>query len=383
MTAPDEPEFDFDLPAAIGMAEAEIQTPCLILDLDALEANLRRMAEKARRLGLKLRAHAKMHKSVDVARLQHEIGGASGLCVQKVSEAEVFVRAGFRDILVTNQVRDPVKLRRLARMAQGGARIGLCLDDPAAAAETAAAASEAGVTLDAWLEVDVGARRCGVRTPEAAVATARAILAEPALRYAGVQAYHGPAQHIEDAQARAAALDAAHDALRAVLAALGAAGLSPPEVTGIGTGSCDIEGAARLHDEMQCGSYAFMDASYGRVRTSEGRRLDEAEWRPALFLLSSVISRAPGMAICDAGLKSQSVDSGMPSVHGRPELTVASCSDEHGQINDPQGALAINERIRLVPGHCDPTCNIHDFYVGLRDGVVEAIWPVSARGRML
>ena len=143
-----------------------------------------------------------------------------------------------------------------------------------------------------------------------------------------------------------------------------------------------LETESGVYNELQCGSYAFMDADYGRIRTANGARLDEAEWENALFLLTQVMSQpVPGRAVCDAGLKSQSMDSGLPLVFGRTDLAYVQCSDEHGTISDPEGSLAIGEKLRLVPGHCDPTVNLHDWLVGVRGEVVESLWPVSARGR--
>ena len=153
-------------------------------------------------------------------------------------------------------------------------------------------------------------------------------------------------------------------------------------MTGGGTGSFYFEGASGVFNEVQCGSYAFMDADYGRVLDFEGNRLDQNEWENALFILTSVMSHVrPNMAVVDAGLKVQSVDSGLPKIFGRTDVNYESCSDEHGMVSDPSGNLTINEKLKLVPGHCDPTCNIHDWYVGVRGDTVEVLWPVSARGK--
>ncbi|GAB3304289.1 hypothetical protein [Luteimonas notoginsengisoli] len=153
-------------------------------------------------------------------------------------------------------------------------------------------------------------------------------------------------------------------------------------MTGAGTGSYRFESNSGVYNELQCGSYAFMDADYGRIRDEDGQRIDQGEWENALFVLTSVMSRArPGQAVCDAGLKVLSLDSGLPVVHGRDDVAYVSASDEHGVIDDRHGVLRINEKLRLVPGHCDPTCNLHDWYVGVRNGQVEVVWPVSARGK--
>ena len=370
-------DLGYDIPALPGMAEAEIETPCLILDLDALEANIARMQAMADAMGVRLRCHGKMHKSADVARLQIA-AGAVGVCCQKVAEAEAFVRAGIGDVLVTNEVRGPVKTDRLARLARQ-ARIGVCIDDPAAVSELSVAAMAHGVTIDALVEIDCGAGRCGVARGAPAAAIASAIAAAPGLRFAGLQAYQGAAQHVADPVARGALIEAALGAVRETLDALKVAGLPCPTVTGAGTGSFAMEGGSGLYTELQCGSYAFMDADYARVAPVAGE-----PFAHALFVLTGVMSRpAPGRAVCDAGLKVLSMDSGLPVVAGCEGVSYARCSDEHGVLDDPEGRLAVGDRLRLIPGHCDPTCNLHDWYVALRGGRVEALWPVTARGRCL
>lgn len=375
-------EVGYDIPAAIGMDEAEIQTPCLILDLDALERNIRKMGDYAKAHGMRHRSHGKMHKSVDVQLLQQELGGAVGVCCQKVSEAEVFARGGIKDILVSNQVRDPAKIDRLARLPKYGARVIVCVDDVANVADLSAAAVKHGTTLECFVEIDCGAGRCGVTTSAAVVEIAAAIAAAPGLRFTGIQAYQGAMQHLGEYAARKAKLDAAIAQVAEAVAALKAAGLEPELVSGGGTGSYYFESASGVYNELQCGSYAFMDADYGRIQDQNGQRIDAGEWENALFILTSVMSHAkPHLAVCDAGLKAQSVDSGLPFVFGREDVTYIKCSDEHGVIEDKGGVLRINEKLRLVPGHCDPTCNVHDWYVGVRGGKVEALWPISARGK--
>ncbi len=376
-------ELGYDIPALPGLPEAEIRTPCLILDLDALERNITRMGQRAAAAGMRHRAHGKMHKSVDVYRLQERLGGASGICCQKVSEAEVFARAGVVDILVSNQVRGAGPVDRLARLPQFGGRIATCVDDIANVVELGAAARRHGTQIDCLVELDCGARRCGVADGPAAVTLARAIASEPGLRFAGLQAYQGSLQHVEDHAERRTMAEAAIALTRDTVAALNAAGFTCDLVTGAGTGSWAFEAASGVYNELQCGSYAFMDADYGRIRDADGIRLDQAEWENALFLLTSVMSHpTPHRAVVDAGLKAQSLDSGLPLVFGDPDLRYVQCSDEHGIVEDPQARLQVGDRLRLVPGHCDPTCNLHDWYVGIRNGTVEAVWPVSARGKL-
>ncbi|MEX0307155.1 MAG: 3-hydroxy-D-aspartate aldolase BhcC [Ruegeria sp.] len=378
----DQLEVGYDIPAAIGMDESEIQTPCLILDLDALERNIKKMGDYAKAHGMRHRVHGKMHKSVDVAKLQEKLGGAVGVCCQKVSEAEVFARGGIKDILVSNQVRDPAKIDRLARLPNLGARTIVCVDDIENIADLSAAAQRHGTELEVFVEIDCGAGRCGVTSTEDVVAIAKAAEAAPNLKFTGIQAYQGAMQHLDTYEARKEKLDAAIAMVEDAYDGLKAAGIDCELVSGGGTGSYYFEAKSGVYNELQCGSYAFMDADYGRILDKDGKRIDQGEWENALFILTSVMSHAKAdKAICDAGLKAQSVDSGLPFIFGRDDVEYLKCSDEHGVIGDPNGALKVNDKMRLVPGHCDPTCNVHDWYVGVRDGKVEALWPVSARGK--
>ncbi|MEL6424650.1 MAG: 3-hydroxy-D-aspartate aldolase BhcC [Pseudomonadota bacterium] len=377
-------DVGYDIPAKPGMDEADVQTPCLLIDLDAFERNVATMRAQCERMGVRHRVHGKMHKSVDVALYQIEEGGAVGVCCQKVAEAEVFARGGVKDVLVSNQVRDPQKIDRLARMPKLGARTICCVDDPANIADLSAAATAHGTQIECLVEIDCGAGRCGVTTTEEVVALARAIDAAPGLKFAGLQAYQGAMQHLDLYEERKAKIDVAVAMVRDAVDALEAEGLSCDIVGGGGTGSYYFEGNSGVYNELQCGSYAFMDADYGRILDKDGKRIDETEFVNALFLYTSVMSHAKAdKAICDAGLKTQSVDSGLPVIFGRSDVEYVKCSDEHGVIADPDRVLKVNDKLRLVPGHCDPTCNVHDWYVGVRNGKVEQVWPVSARGKCL
>ncbi|MBC9245826.1 DSD1 family PLP-dependent enzyme [Paracoccus sp. 11-3] len=375
-------EVGYDVPALPGMNEADIQTPCLILDLDALERNITKMGDYAKAHGMRHRSHGKMHKSVDVQKLQESLGGAVGVCCQKVSEAEVFARGGIKDVLVTNEVRDPAKIDRLARMPKLGATVTVCVDDVTNVADLSAAAQKHGTELGVFVEIDCGAGRCGVKTAPEVVEIAKAVAAAPNLTFKGIQAYQGAMQHMDNYDDRKAKLDAAVAQVQEAVDALNGQGLTPEYVSGGGTGSYYFESNSGVYNELQCGSYAFMDADYGRIHDKDGKRIDQGEWENSLFILTSVMSHAkPDLAVCDAGLKAQSVDSGLPVVYGREDVKYIKCSDEHGVIEDKSGVLKVNDKLRLVPGHCDPTCNVHDWYVGVRNGKVETLWPVSARGK--
>jgi 3-hydroxy-D-aspartate aldolase len=374
-------EVGYDVPAAVGDSIADIHTPALIIDLDAFERNCHKMRTYVESMNVRLRAHAKTHKSADIALYQIAEGGACGICCQKVSEAEALVRAGVRDVLIANEVCDRAKIERLARLSKR-ARIIVCADDAGNVLDLSSAAVRNDTTIEVLVEMDCGARRCGVQPGQAVLTLAQTIAAQPNLTFAGIQAYHGQAQHIANAAARRAEIGKAIAATRDTVELLAASGLSCAIVAGAGTGSYDFEGNSGVYNELQCGSYVFMDADYARIRADDGEPVGGFEH--ALFVLTSIMSKpAPDRAVCDAGHKSHSIDSGLPVVFGRPDLLYINASDEHGEITDAGTTLRLADKLMLIPGHCDPTCNLHDWYVCIRNGHVEALWPVTARGKLM
>ena len=356
-----------------------IDTPALILDLDAFERNLARMVAALRGSKVRLRAHAKSHKCPQIALRQVALG-AVGICCQKVSEAAVFVAAGIQDILVTNEVMGEAKLRHLVLLARS-ARIGVLVDHPLQVQALAAAAQAHAVALDVYVEVNVGANRCGVAPGENAARLAQQIVASASLRFAGLQCYHGPAQHLRAPQERAAAIAGAVDAARLTRQAIEACGIKVERITGAGTGSFVHERDSGVFNEIQAGSYIFMDRDYGDNQLGEG----DIAFEQALFVRTSVMSRASAThAVVDAGLKASSVDSGLPTVWQRPDLRYLKAADEHGVLGTADAAaLALGEQLLLVPGHCDPTVNLYDELICVRGGQVEAVWPIAARGALL
>ncbi len=366
-------------PAEIGTPVAEIDTPALIVDLDALDRNIAKMAEFARAAGVRVRPHAKTHKSATIA-LRQIAQGAVGQCVQKVGEAEALVRGGVKDILVSNQVVGERKLRRLAALARD-ATIALCFDAPEQVDAASRVAQEFGVELGGLVEIDVGMERCGVAPGKEAVALARRIADAPGLKFRGLQAYHGRAQHLPSHQQRAQAIASAVDAVRETLDALSAENLSCEIVGGAGTGTFAFEAESGVYNELQVGSYVFMDTDYAKIGNKDGGLYTAFEH--SLFVLASVISvPTKDRAIVDAGLKSYSGEKGPPWVHGLEDVELTNISDEHGRLKIGPKAkrLRLGQKVMLIPGHCDPTVNLHDWYVGIRNGRVEALWPVSARG---
>ncbi len=364
-------------PAVVGMRLEEVDTPALVVDLDAFERNLRRMMDAVAGSGVRVRAHSKTHKCPVIARLQMA-AGALGVCCQKVSEAEAMVEGGIGDVLVSNEVVGAAKLARLAELARR-ARVGVCVDNARNVRDLDAACRAAGTKLDAYVEVDVGARRCGVPPGESAAALAREVAARAHLRFAGLQAYHGAAQHVRSMTERREQIAQAAQAAQATRSRIEAEGIACPLVTGAGSGSFMFEIDSGVFDEIQPGSYVFMDADYARNEWADPL----PRFEHALFVLATVMSRpVPERAVLDAGLKASSVDSGLPLVWQRPGLAYVRASDEHGVIDIATGATApaLGEKILLIPGHCDPTVNLYDWYVCMRDGRVEALWPITARG---
>jgi 3-hydroxy-D-aspartate aldolase len=389
------------VPAAIGDAIDAIDTPALLLDLDAFEANLARMAETARSLGVALRPHAKSHKCAEIARRQMA-AGAVGVCVQKVSEAEALAAAGIGNILICNEL---VTRRKVAALIRAGrqARVIACVDHLDNVALIAQMAAEAGVVIPLMIEVDVGQGRCGIAPGAGVVALARHIEAEPALEFVGLHAYQGSAQHVRDVGERRDKAAAAVRQADLARSWLSEAGIACPVISGAGTGTFEVEGASGVYNEIQPGSYVFMDADYNRNAWAE------RPFRQSLFVLAGVVSataaeragtgnpadlavlpadaRGPGRAIVDAGLKAMAFDSGLPDIPALPGqdptgLAYGRPSDEHGTISVADGVPVprIGSTLRLVPGHCDPTVNLHDWIVVVRGDRVVDLWAVTARG---
>jgi D-serine deaminase-like pyridoxal phosphate-dependent protein len=364
------------LPAA-GTPVSAIDTPALVLDLDAMQRNLATMAAFAQSHRVRLRPHAKMHKSATIAKLQMQ-AGAVGVCVQKVGEAEVLADGGVSNIYISNEIVDAGKLDRVAALAK---RITLAIAvDSALGIERLASALKAhGSSLDVFVEIDVGQGRCGV--PATAAGGLAHQVVSHGLRFAGLQAYHGKAQHLRSAAEREAALHHAVTLVRAAQAGITRAGIACPLVTGAGTGTFVHETASALYGELQCGSYLFMDRDYADNEATP----HAPKFEHALFIKSQVMSRGNSHAVVDAGHKSHAIDSGLPSVWQRA-LDYSNGGDEHGVLR-PRGATPLPElgdTLWLVPGYCDPTVNLHDHYIvvrgGLENGVVEAVWSVDARG---
>jgi 3-hydroxy-D-aspartate aldolase len=366
-------------PAEIGMTLDEVDTPALVIDLDAFERNLRRLPEGVAQSGVRVRPHAKTHKCPVIALKQIELG-AVGVCCQKVSEAEALVYGGVKDVLVTNEIVGRQKLQRLISLAHS-AHIGVCADDIGQVDALEAVAGDAGITLPVFIEVNMGANRCGVEPGEPALQLATRIADASHLVFAGLQAYHGSAQHLRGWDERRQAIMQAADKAVRTRDLLARNGIECPTITGAGTGTYEFESASGVYNELQCGSYIFMDADYGRNLDRDGAPTKAFE--PSLFVWATVMSRpSEDRAIVDAGLKALAFDSGPPLVCDEPAAIYERASDEHGRlgVSGATNRLKIGDKVRLIPGHCDPTVNLYDWYVCVRGNRVEQLWPISARG---
>ena len=387
------PDLPQALAASVGLRVDRIDTPALVVDLDAMERNIARMADFARKHQVLWRPHAKLHKSAEIA-LQLQRAGAVGACVQKTAEAEALAEGGVRDITITNQVIAHPKLLRVARLAahlqtQGG-RLALAVDSAEGIQRLAEAMAQAApqARIDVLVEIDVGQGRCGVPPGAPALALAQAVARLTQLRFAGLHAYHGRAQHLRSAAERREAIAAAVQAARHTRDLITATGLPVPLVTGSGTGTLVHEAASGVYGAVQAGSFLFMDPGYARHEREPAQPVFEQ----SLFVKTQVISACGSHAVCDAGHKSHAIDSGLPTVALLPPgraLRYANGGDEHGVLyaDGPQARLpALGQMLWLVPGHCDPTVNLHNFLIGVRGGlaagVVERIIRVDARGAL-
>ena len=294
------------------------------------------------------------------------------------------VYGGVSDVLVSNQIVGAPKLARLASLARQ-AKVAVCAADAGNVADLDAAARAGGVVLDVLVEIDVGANRCGVAPGAPALALAQAIDKAPGLRFGGLQSYHGSAQHIRSYEARREAIEQAVDLTKETVSLLASHGLECDIVGGAGTGTYQFEAASGVYNELQAGSYIFMDADYGRNLSEGGGGFEDFE--NSLFVYATVMSRVTGdRAMVDAGLKALSVESGMPTPWETPGVEFVGASDEHGKLAIDEAVAAgnrdlkVGDKISLVPGHVDPTVNFYDWYVCIRGGRVEALWPITARG---
>ena len=374
----------------IGQPVGSIDTPALVIDLDAMERNLSQMMAFAKSHQIRLRPHAKMHKSAVLSKLQMQ-AGAVGVCVQKTSEAEALAAEGVDNIYISNEVIALHKLKRVVALAKTLAkregRLAIAVDNLVGVQRLAAAAEEASLAaglIDVFIELDVGHGRCGVGSTDAVLELAQEISLHKPLRFAGLQAYHGRAQHLRSVEERRTAVETVVTIVKQTCTVLDEAGLPAALITGAGTGTFGQEATSGVFGELQAGSFLFMDADYASNEPDPA----QPQFEHALFVKTQVMSVSSGHAVCDAGHKSHAIDSGLPRVRGGT-LIYANGGDEHGILSasTPEGELpALGAVLWLIPGHCDPTVNLHDFMLGVRGGlktgVIEQVIRVDARGAL-
>jgi D-serine deaminase-like pyridoxal phosphate-dependent protein len=354
----------------VGQPLDALDTPKLLIDLDVVDANLRKLFSAARERGVQVRTHFKSLKCAGLARYIVSRGGATFLCA-KLNEAEVLADAGIRDILIANEVVGAPKLPRLAALAR---RVSLrvCVDDPGNVDELSRAMQSAGATLGVLVEVDIGMARCGVAPGEPALQLARRVHERPGLRFDGLQGYDGHLQMLPDANERRMKCLAGIEQLVGTRRLIECAGIPVAVVTGAGTGTWEYVASQPGVTEIQPGSFVLMDCAYHTVRP---------EFGCALSILATVLSVRPGWYVLDAGSKAISRDFGTPSIKGRPEEKVVKLAEEHTKAEVEPVPVKVGDRREVIPAHCCATMNLHRQCLAVRRGRVEAVWPIEASGR--
>ena len=362
------------------MRRDQVRTPALILDLDALDANIAIMADRCKELGIGLRPHAKSHKSVEIAR-RLVAAGALGACCATIAEAEGLAAGGISGLLITSPMSTDDMLARLATLVLRRADVMVVADDPRNVDALAALSKRSGRVLPVFVELDVGQGRTGCAEVEDAVALARLVASHPSLKFSGIQAYWGNLQQVMPFEERKAQVQKRAERLRSLIAALSESSLTPPIVTGGGTGTHWLDAQLDIFTELQAGSYIFLDSCYQPLPlTSAGN-----PFSAALFVAAGVVTaNRPDRVIVNAGLKALATDSGKPvPVRGISQgATYRFMGDEHGAVEfDPSSPKpALGSTIELLTPHCDPTVNLHSRYMVVRGEEVVDEWPVIARG---
>jgi D-serine deaminase-like pyridoxal phosphate-dependent protein len=366
--------------ADVGAAKWELDTPALCLDLDRMEANIAKMQAAVKRNGIETRPHAKTHKCAAIAQLQLK-AGAVGICAAKVSEAEALMAAGIDRICMTTSNPSPSKIRRAMKLRQQSRQFIQAVDDAQNARDLSAAAKEAGVIADVVIDVAVGTRS-GIPASDA-MALATLVDTLPGLKLRGVLAYDGGAQHINGFAARKErALRAMEDAAK-VVAAMKAAGLSTEIFSGGGTGTYGVQHLTPGFTDVQVGSYIFMDMQYLAIGSEDGSPVYN-DFAPSLTVMTTVLNnRFPGRLTTDAGAKALTLNTPRAGVIGEPGMDYNAGSDEFGVITftETSKSYRLGDRLELIVPHCDPVVNLYDQIHAVRKDRVEAVWPVTARGR--
>lgn len=358
----------------------ELQTPALIIDLDVFDANLAKMQSYLEEQDIALRAHTKMHKCPLIARKQVE-SGARGVCAAKISEAEVMGAAGIEDVLVTSPIATPDKVSRFVEARKNNPGLKIVVDCADSADLLAKVAGLEGLVVDVFVDMDLGMGRTGIETGDKTLQLVRHIGESNSLNLSGLQMYAGNCMHIEGFSERKQKY--AHIMSKGIetLALLDEAGIVIPVVSGGGTGTYNMEADLGLINELQAGSYAFMDIEYRDIGGVDSEQF--LDFGVSLFVLVTAISQPQSRLITvDGGFKSFASDKMAPEFRDVEGVIYHWGGDEHGivQLNNPSHEIRLGNKLSMLTPHCDPTVNLHDFYFPYRDGLVHEVWPISARG---
>lgn len=363
------------------LALDELHTPALTVDLDVMEANLEKMANAARAAGVGLRPHTKTHKCPIIAKRQLE-RGAVGVCAAKVAEAEAMVSGGVDNVLITSPVVTKEKIDRVIALAQRSGGIQMVVDNPKTATDFNDAAKNAGMTLRVLVDLDTGTRRTGSPLGDPAVKLVEHVVRRcPSLQFDGLQAYAGHVMHVKGFENRkrrsVESLSKCLDTRKLVEKA----GFEVGVFSAGGTGTFDIDSEIDGVTDLQVGSYLFMDSQYREAGDRDSDVFDFFE--PSLFVLVTAISQpVDEMITVDGGIKAFATDAGKPEFRTAKGIQYNFGGDEHGmcRITDPDAGVKLGDKFELLAPHCDPTVNLYDYYHPYRDGKVEELWPITARG---
>jgi D-serine deaminase-like pyridoxal phosphate-dependent protein len=359
----------------------DVPTPALVLDLDRMESNLKRMTEHSKNTNTGLRPHSKTHKCPIIAQKQIELG-AVGICCAKVSEAEVMSGAGIKNILITSPVTTRDKISRVIGVAQSTPGLQMVVDNEKTAKDFNDAAKAAGIELNVLIDLDVGTRRTGIRADDGAVDFAKSVSRLKNLKLDGYQAYAGHVMHIKGHDSRSKMSIASMKRGLDVKKATEKAGIEMPIYTGGGTGTFDIDAGTNDITDLQVGSYLFMDVEYRAVGDKDSEVFDFFD--PSLYVLVTTISQPSprGGITVDAGFKSFASENVKPEVADVEGVGYQWFGDEHGMLltKNASRKIKLGEKLKLIISHCDPTVNLYDYYYVLQDGKVRELWPIAARG---
>jgi D-serine deaminase-like pyridoxal phosphate-dependent protein len=363
-----------DWPLLLSRNTGNLATPGLIVDLEAFEHNIRKMADHCRANRIALRPHAKTHKCAEIAKRQIA-AGAIGQCCASLDEAQMLADAGISSILITSPLASEAAIQRLMRLHAVCPELLAVADSREGVSRLSQAATSAGRLLRLLVDIDVGHHRTGIAPGEKACALAELISQSPGLEFAGIQGYAGHLMHLPDRNLRRERLAIALEELCLTRDRLSKRGLPPRIVTGGGTGSFDIDPAAQILTEMQAGSYIFMDRQYNEVWSGES-----PPFETSLFVLSTVVStNFPGIATTDAGLKAFSTDADAPLIAFGPGAAYSFFGDEYGRLALAEDRQAkAGDAVACITPHCDPTVNLYGSYLVVRGGEVVDRWLIAS-----